>query len=408
LDEFQSDIFQEIITQEEKYKNIFDGFTYFRNALAGYGFTELSIPAMLTGQFYDNSIARGEFLRNAYLNNGVPKLLKEHGFQVELFPVVRTTNAVFFDDRVAVNFKRCTISIKDKMIDMLRLSDLALFRYLPHFAKKYIYNNQEWFIYRLSKETYSVLKSKLFSESRKQRGRTFAEKEFIDKAFLQARFDKNEKIFRYYFLKGMHAPLRVNENFEMSHTPIPYNRNNYIQQAKASLKICEMFFDILKHGGVYDNSLIMIMGDHGSGRSKDMHVRPVYDSRTEMLNRTAPRKNFQLTKARGIPLVLVKRFNEGGTMKTSDAPVSLIDVTATIMRELKISGNFPGVSMFEVKEVDNRKRYYGGYEWSGEKGDFVAPITMYVVEGFSWSDKSWKVQTILPPHPLERPLNLKN
>ena len=66
LDAFRSDIFQEIIDEDDEYREMFDGFTYYRNAAGGYPHTDASIPLILTGEYYDNSIPRSEFVRTAF------------------------------------------------------------------------------------------------------------------------------------------------------------------------------------------------------------------------------------------------------------------------------------------------------------------------------------------------------
>jgi len=56
LDGFQGDVFQEIIDEDDHFHKMFKGFTYYRNNLGGYPSTYPSIPLILTGLYYDNSI----------------------------------------------------------------------------------------------------------------------------------------------------------------------------------------------------------------------------------------------------------------------------------------------------------------------------------------------------------------
>jgi len=56
LDTFQGDIFQEIIKENPEYKDLFDGFTYYRNALGGFPTTYGSVALILTGRYYENSV----------------------------------------------------------------------------------------------------------------------------------------------------------------------------------------------------------------------------------------------------------------------------------------------------------------------------------------------------------------
>ena len=413
IDAYQSDIFQEIITQNDNYRNIFNDFVYFRNALAPFSWTELSVPAILTGKFYDNSVKRSVFLKNAFLDKSIPKVLKDNGFEVDLFPLkLWEYHEMYFDESICSNLKKRRNSIKvhfKEIKETLLLFDLALFRHLPHFTKKYIYNDNQWFFYRLFPIYYRKLK-KHFNMSKNEvyKDEKFEGDEFIDSARSKHYFQTKNKVFKFYHLWGMHAPLVINEKSEIA-LQVEYNKENYTRQAKAYLESIKMFFEILKQEGVYNNSLIFIIGDHGSGRSRDMYINPVYDSHNaalnqvspngnyDDLNQVSPEGNFQMYKARGIPLVLAKPFNSREEFKISDAPVSLIDIPKTIMSELKIKTDFPGLSMFEVEDDYKRKRYYGAYYWFLKNKDFVDPITMYVVNGFSWSNESWNVLSILPP-----------
>ena len=85
LDEFQSDVFNEVTAQPE-YRRVFDGFTYFPDAVAGSNFTQLAIPALLTGTLYDNSVPRSEFMEETFLKYGITTVLKNAGFDVGVYP----------------------------------------------------------------------------------------------------------------------------------------------------------------------------------------------------------------------------------------------------------------------------------------------------------------------------------
>jgi hypothetical protein len=408
IDEYQSNIFQEIITQNDSYRNIFNDFVYFRNALAPFSFTELSVPAILTGKFYDNSVKRSVFLKNGFLDKSIPKVLKENGFEVDLFPLKGWEyREMYFDESICSNLKKRRSSIKVQLKETLLLFDLALFRHLPHFIKKYIYSDNQWFFsrllpiyYRVLKKHFNMSKNTMYKEERfvgtELPVKKFEGDKFIDSARSKRYFQTKNNVFKFYHLWGMHVPLRINEKSEIA-LQVEYNKENYTRQAKAYLETIKMFFEILKQEGVYDNCLIFVIGDHGSGRSKDMYINPVYDSHNAALNQVSPEDNFQLYKARGIPLVLAKPFNSREELKISDAPVSLIDIPKTIVSALEIKVDFPGLSMFEVEDDYKRKRYYGASHWFYENKDFVEPITMYVVNGFSWSNESWNMLSILPP-----------
>ena len=149
LDTFQSDIFRDIIQEDPELKSSFDGFTYFRNALTGSDGTSVSIPNMLTASNYDNSIPYLDFVKKSFLDNSLPKSLKEYGFTIDLYPMLKYS---VYDD-----FSGMALSAK-KLMDwgaffpeQAFIADLALFRSLPHFMKQLIYNHQGWFLSGLMK-----------------------------------------------------------------------------------------------------------------------------------------------------------------------------------------------------------------------------------------------------------------
>ena len=86
--------------------------------------------------------------------------------------------------------------------------------------------------------------------------------------------DRGDKVFKYYHLKGAHSPLTVIENLEFTDEFFNFERRNYVFQAKANLHSLYEFFEKLRRSGIYDNSLIVIMGDHGSGESPEMYIEP--------------------------------------------------------------------------------------------------------------------------------------
>ncbi|MCX6553396.1 MAG: hypothetical protein NTZ12_00040, partial [Candidatus Aminicenantes bacterium] len=137
LDTFQSDIFQDIIQEDAELKASFSGFTYFRNALAGSDGTSVSVPNMLTAKNYDNCVPYLHFVRNSFLDNSLPKTLKEYGFSLDVYPI--------FKYSVYTEFSGIPCSSK-KLMDwgsffreQAFIADLALFRSFPHFMKKLIY-----------------------------------------------------------------------------------------------------------------------------------------------------------------------------------------------------------------------------------------------------------------------------
>lgn len=401
LDAFQSDVFFEIVMNEPDYRRIFEGFTYFRNALSGSNKTELAIPALLTGKIYDNSQPRMSFLRDAFLEHGIMSTLKRSGFVVDIYPWIGWGNeSIYFDDRVASNLRKIdergssgTTFTETKIKEVLHLLDLSVYRAVPHFLKQHVYNDQKWFILPIVSYFAPDNVKQLVSTDNE-----FDISTFLARSPTVLSIDRGSNVFKYFHFKGLHSPLTVDTSLTFTGDTFPFTRENYAAQAKANLLHLDRFFDKLKGVGIYDKSLVVIVGDHGSGMINEMYIES-QTNHTKPYKPAGTKRNFRKDKARGIPLVLIKRFDTTGPLTVSESPVSLLDVSGTILSELNLELNegIRGPSMFELNPGTARNRYYGAIYFNVIKSDYVGPITMYRVSGHSWLDSSWSVDAIYVP-----------
>ncbi len=70
--------------EDEKYRDMFDGFTYYRNTVGGFSTTYPSVTLILSGKYYDNSVPIKDFIKNTSLNNSIPVVLKQNGFRTSI------------------------------------------------------------------------------------------------------------------------------------------------------------------------------------------------------------------------------------------------------------------------------------------------------------------------------------
>lgn len=397
LDSFQADAFEEIIRTEPKYARFFEGFTWFRDAVAVANYTELAIPGLLTGQMYDNSETRDDFLRDAYLETGIVTTLKRAGFIVDIYPWLGWGNeSIYFDEAIASNLT--PIDEREKPVpsftekngkEALHLLDLSFFRAVPHCLKPWIFNDNSWLI------TYAA--TYFLPQGVKQAVATddlFTIKTFLNHAPAMLDIGRGQQVFKYYHLKGAHSPLTVDENLAFASEVVPFSRRAYLAQAKANLEYLHQFFSKLREAGLYNSSLILVLGDHGSGESPEMWLG---GADAEPMRLDGTRRNFRRDQVRALPLVLIKRIGITGPLQHSDAPVSLRDIPATILSELGMEPVDGRPSMFEVPAGESRTRYHAAFEFSPSKSGYVEPITLYRIDGDSWLQESWTVDRILYP-----------
>lgn len=417
MDTFQSDIFQEIITNEPQYKDIFRGFTYFRNTLSSFPKTYTSVPSFLTGQVYDNSIPMEDFLEKAYTSPAsLPKLLKEQGFIVELFPMPHTEKTVFFSPAIASNIKKRQ-SGGGAGQDLGFLMDITLFRFLPHFTKNLVYNNQSWLLKRLWAKpslphhasgnpsahlndmpvaAKHIKDLPRFSKEAMELG----DVQFIQQLVYQSFTAGETPVFKYYHLNGLHRPLVLNEHLEYKMMSTG-QRASFATQGKACLQIARLLLETLKGLGQFENSMIVVLADHGCADyayGVNLSSAGLY----EPAGTGTPIPAH--IKAAGLPMLLIKPIHEPDhELKISDAPVCLTDLPRTITTALGINKTMLGFPVFAIPQTEARKRYFYYYNWSGWVDGYLYHMRQYVVNGHSWLDSSWQEMAIIQPASAKKP-----
>jgi hypothetical protein len=400
LDEFQSDVFAEIIGREPGSAALFDGFTYFKDCVGSYMCTSAAIPFIMTGQYYYNNEPRSGYLRRAYASHSIPQVLEANGFRSDM-----VTRPGFADTVVQLRPEpepraARRPSWRTMLPDQAFLVDIAWFRCAPHFVKPLVYRRQDWLLSRWARRLSapegdrrpSGREAASASGGFKGFGRELVQLNldfgFVNRFHDHADLSSPEPVFKYYHWNAVHVPLRFDENFRIVYRES--NRASYTSQAKACLKMVRIVLDKLKELGVYDRTLVIILSDHGSGRTPDMFVNPVHDDYSRFLANGDPHGNFHFSKSRGAVLLLVKPFLGRGVMKTSLAPVSHLDVAPTIFSELGIDArDFSGESVFTVAETDSRKRFFYAFRWDGDHNEFLQPLVEYAITGNCWNDASW-------------------
>jgi hypothetical protein len=395
LDSFQTDAFDTIVRESPQIAAGFDGFTYFRNALGGYPFTELSVALMLTGRYYDNSLPFERWKKTAFLPRSLPAVLKANGWEVDLYPKI--SYSLYYTPDVASNFVRGTPRA-ERMLDLAYIFDLGLFRSVPHYFKRSIYNDRDWFVRRIYLSTRKVRKGR--ESSPRLVGRTIRRKpwkkrlfstqaflkgqdvKFVDTMLHDSRPDLDRNAFKLYHLGGAHIPLVIDENLE--YVPMKVSRESYLKAATASLKLMALFLDRLRRLGIHDDALIFIVGDHGAGfQGQELHLGP------QMAGAAPGDALTQPARINALPLVLVKPSGASGPLRTSDAPVSLADIPITAFRALGLDVDAPGEPMFAVGADAIRERRYLMYS-GRDIYSFYGNMDEYLVSGPGWIDESWR------------------
>jgi len=382
LDAFQADVFAELLAMHPELAEQFEGFTFYRNAVAGFSKTYPSPALMLTGQYYENHEPLQQFLKRVYLEDSVSTKLVAADWDVGLYPYVNRT--LYFDPAVASNIERETTE-NPALSQVAELLDLGVFRATPHILKRRVINDHEWrFRKAVSDWTEAQAVEALSDDSLWRSPHRHHDVRFIEELERNGRVAADRPVFRYFHFLAPHAPFLLNENLEMER--LEGGREGFRRHSNVALQLVDRMLEKFRELEIYDNAAIFIVSDHGGGEY-GAGVAEQYAGRAMTANSSADINRME--QASGLPLMMLKLPDAGGPLRISDAPVSLSDIAATLDALTIGAGGYPGKPVHEVGEEEQRQRRYLFYKFDGWTDEYLPPMKEFVVDGFSWDAAAW-------------------
>lgn len=314
LDCVDSGAFDRVLENHPEYAEILEDFTYFDDAMSTYGFTEYSIPYIYGGEWYEYQGSVFDYGNNALNNSPLISRVKQMDYRMGLysedFPMTEEC-LLDYDNIVASNGK--ITSWKTFALNQLKFIGL---RYAPFELKKYC-----------------IFDTNSFWELREVEG---ADQAFTmsNEKFYYTELEKEvtltkDKVFKFIHIEGAHEPFQYDANMQRKENA------TYEDNIEASMAIVKKYLDKLKNAGVYDNSAIIILADHGWDANYDHWV------------------------SRQDSLLLVKGVEEKHPMQISSAPVSYTDLQEAYRRILE--GKM-STELFDCKEGESRERRFLWYD----------------------------------------------
>lgn len=296
------------IIEEEKKRSIFNDFTSYDNVLAGYPFTQESIPLILTGKKYKNETSFREYYSTSLNDSTLINNLEKKNYDINIYESELIWNEQ--NGKKISNIKN--FKIKDfKTLNFLKQeTKYILFKYLPYALKIFSRIETMNFNYCIERYEWNNLDNY---------------KNFINSDLVKQ--DKN--YFQFIHLEGAHYPFNYDENFEFKET------GTFEDKIKASINLVDAYLNRLKNNNLYDDSVIVIMSDHG------------YNINNVAMDRMNP-------------ILLLKGFNEKHDLITSDKPIMHEDLKVAFQDLL--DGSKSTELFSEIKF--GRKRRFLFYEYS--------------------------------------------
>ena len=115
------------------------------------------------------------------------------------------------------------------------------------------------------------------------------------------------KRFKLIHLMGAHVPFYYDKDVNV------IDNANYYTCIESSMTVTMAYLDKLREAGVYDNSVIIVLSDHG------------YNIEGDAID--TPQRNENET-GRQHPILFIKGLNENHDFQVSGAPISFEDLVA--------------------------------------------------------------------------------
>lgn len=328
-DGFQGWHIRKIMEEEPELKKVFDGFVWYPNTVSISNYTHTSLPSLFAG--LDQSVTQMNIDSTNTTKNKITDAslqfmnkIREQGYSFSSSFIHyagiapdRFDNFIPFWDE---DWKKWSIEVPlgNKLeVWRKRLYENALFYSVPLFLKPKIYNNTEWLAYY-----------KLFQEGKEQDGWKYSYEPYNFIRLLPHISVVNDEKPNFIFIHdhSLHNPWNtVNDFGEMKNDVTPFENNMWF------IKHFARWIKWMKDKGVYDNTKIVIISDHGVSWGHfdgGLDIKPPASWTGNDPNKISLNQFWRLNA-----LLMVKDFNNKGDIKedwrlmsNADAPSIILDV----------------------------------------------------------------------------------
>jgi hypothetical protein len=351
LDTLQVDVFEKVIRDDPKLQEQFAGFQLFTNATGHFPYTALSIPSILTGEIYGGS---GETIPQ-YLNRAAQNRLE-----------VKLAQQGFAPSRIALHTRTGFLTSQGSTCRRFgEAYDLYSFRQVPVAAKAWFYDEGR---FRIARQCSGV-------------PTTEPERDLavLDRLVEDSAVTSSKPTVKYIHLWGAHPPAMLNPDCTVRRLGAAFT--DFQGQAHCLLKETGRYLDKLRSLGVFDNTMMFILSDHGS--------------RYGFLKKRAPgaaAPPYVMSSAN--PTIAFHAFGDNSPFRTTSAPATLSDVVPTIMSQLSLPGNGNGVDITALNENTDRLRTFTFFRNAGDAAnEFLSNVDHFEIRGSVQDPKAWTVST---------------
>lgn len=241
VDTVDSKAFKEVLDSNEDLKKTFEDFTYYENTVCLYGNTQNAIPHILTGKVNHNEEEFWDFCQKAYNESKLFSNLSEHNYDINLYsPETSWSGEKTFDIKNDAS-SNLTVNYIEFIKQQMKY---VFFKYLPYAYKKYSQIETADFnaAFECNEAMYGFANLIVVPEYQNNPNLT----------------TQSKPMFQFIHTEGAHTPWVFDENLNY------IENGTYAQKIAGSVKMINLFIQRLKNNGAYDNSVIIVLADHGA------------------------------------------------------------------------------------------------------------------------------------------------
>lgn len=353
LDGFPSDVFEEIVEADTAWGDKLSGFTYYPDTVGVSPTTFLALPSIHSGEVYTPGEKLQPFFTTAVRDNSFMKGLADAGYSSVL---VNPMNGVC---PAGTDCVPAGITLGDQAsvgkMGAARLLGVSLFKAAPLALKERVYDEGRWLIPPMVAEDWT----------------TDHNVEGVETLSLYAErlaSGSSQPTVKFIHVLTPHLPVVYGEGCIYSGETIPATREAFLTQSSCALGAFGKMIDALQEKGLYDQTAIVLLSDHGQALPSRKADIP---------------GDWQKLSGWANPLLVVKPINASGPMVTS--------------REPRWTPQIPGIVCGLTGDCEAKSapatniRGFNYYEWKNEfwRAESI-PVTQYKVTGSPWLAGSWQ------------------